>query len=590
MAILATGTSDPNFYARQAQATSAALSTFADALQQRRARQDAADQQAVKTAFSLLAEYPELADSPYGQQLREQYGEDHPEIPGLLDVISKRNQLANQIPQSGAKAMQKWTDLNSTYQADQQRLASLPDTTSVSMPLDTATQSIFSSPGGPTAPPQPPLRSAAGTDPRGDLGPYLSSGEPQPPLRAAQNVTLDLPNPEKLALAKKLQGTNPEMFPLTALQSLPPDDQLRASIYLKGQGYNLPDLSVVDQLKMLPEDVRGLEMVRLGMIPPSDQDTITALRGRNKLIIPPGTQAELNHQDTAQAQAKQNRLDEMAQSDKLQRERMQLADSLRSAAQGRTLANQKEVIDYRQQVEGDDGSDDGEDGAEPYDWKGIVSDSKTAAADWDKRTSAATKGLSGKKREQANADFIAQNGPRPTPVPTSIARQIASRIDDLGLSGSDADESAIAASAAWQQARNSGASVPDATKRALDLADPENRVRIDFSSIKDEAGRRAAVGDYAKRLAAGEPQGQAFKEALAGVQQPAAAPAAPGQPAGPAKPQAHPAAPPTPAAPAQAKGPSEADVRARVKALYPKATAAQQDAIVASTMAKLQGK
>lgn len=584
MAVLATGVSDPNFYQRQGAQVGQALASFIGAISQRKAQKDQAAQQEINSAFKLMAEYPELADGPYAQSLREKYAAEHPEVPGLLDVIAKRNQLAQQLPAAGNEMMKGWTGLQSAYQADQQRLASLPDTTSVTMPLDTSTQSIFGGPGGPLAQPQPPLLSAAGFTPSADLGPYLSSGAPQPPLRAAQNVTLDLPNPEKLSLAKKLQATKPEMFPLTALQAMPPDKQLQASIWLKSQGYNLPDLSIVDQLKMLPEHVRAQRMVELGMVPPGLAADVVGYE--NKLAVPPATQAELAHQDQAQATSKQNRLDEMHEEDRLQRERMQLADSIRSAQQARGFAGQKDVIAYRSSVEGSSGGDDEE--SDAYDWKGIVADSKTAASDWDKRTTAATKGLTGKQREKANGDFIAQNGPRPTPIPTIVAKQIGAEIENQGLTGSDADEAAIAASAAWQQARQGGAKPQDATKRAIAFVDPDNRVRIDFSSIKDGAKRNAAVADYAKRLQSGEPQGQAFKAALAAAQGSPAAPAsAPAKPPtqGPAKGTSASAAP----APQAAKPPNADDVRARVKALYPKASPAQQEAIVARTLAKLQG-
>lgn len=591
MAVLGTSVSDPNFYQHQGAAVGQALSSFIGAINQRRQQKDQAAQQEINSAFKLMAEYPELADGPYAQSLREKYAAEHPEVPGLLDVIAKRNQLAQQIPAAGADMMKGWTGLQSAYQADQQRLADLPDTTSVVMPLDTSTQSIFGGPGGPMAQPQPPLRSAAGFTPSADLGPYMSSGAPRAPLKAAQNVTLDLPNPEKLSLAKRLQATKPEMFPLTALQSMPPDKQLQASIWLKSQGYNLPDLSIVDQLKMLPEHVRAQRMVELGMVPPGLSADVVGYE--NKLAVPPTTKEELAHQDQAQAASKQNRLDEMHESDKLQRERMQLADSIRSAQQARGFAGQEDVIAYRSSVDGAGDSSDEE--SDSYDWKSIATDSKTAASDWDKRTSAATKGLTGKQREKANVDFITENGPRPTPIPTIIAKQIAAEIDSQGLTGSDANEAAIAASAAWQQARQGGAKLQDATKKALAFVNPENRIRIDFSSIKDEAKRRSAVADYAQRLQAGEPQGQAFKAALSAAQGSAGAP--------PAAPQAKPApAAPTPPAPPRgpagtapapqaAKPPavSADDVRARVKSLYPKASPAQQEAIVARTLAKLQG-
>jgi len=572
MAILGTGTSDPNFYARQAQATGQALASFADAIARRRAQKDQASQQEISSAFKLMAEYPELADGPYAQTLREKYAGSHPEVPGLLDVISKRNQLSQQIPAAGQKWEKGWGDLESTYQNDQQRLAEMPDTTSVNMPLDPL-HMMFMQSSGVTSPPRPPLRSAASSAPEASLinsSPFFSAPAPGAPLRAARNVTLELPNPEKLSLSQKLQNTKPEMFPVTAMQKLSPQERLRASVYAKSMGYNAPDLSVIDELKMLPEHVRAQRMVELGMIPPGA--TADVVGYENKLRVPPATQAELDHQDETQRQGHQNRIEELTLSDRFQRERMQIADRLRAAQQGRTLANQKEVIDYRHAVV--DGSDDDSE-EDSYDWSSIVSDSKVAASDWDKRTTTATKGLTGKKREEANTAFISENGPRPMPVPAIVAKQIGAEIDGQGLTGSDADEAAIAASSMWQQARRGGASAQEATKKAISFVNPDNRVRIDFSSIKDDAKRNAAVADYAKRLQAGESQGQAFKEAWTAAQAAAAPQKAPPVP--------------QPAPAGTTKQLSADDVRARVKTLYPKATPGQQEAIVLRTLAKLQG-
>lgn len=517
--VIATGTSDPLFFQKKMAALGDTIGGFVQAHRQRKAQADAQAQAEIENAFKLMAQYPELADS-WGESLKAKYGESHPEVAGLVDVVKNRRTLAEEIPAAGRKWEGAWGDLESRHAADQQALQAMPDWTQVSAPMSLATSPIFSNAA---QPPAPPLRAAVGSNAVPELSPYMAGPGPQAPLKAAQDVTLTLPNAEKLAAGKRLAQVNPDMFPVQAMGKLTPAERLNANVYAKSKGYDVPDTTVLDRLKMLPEKARAQEMLRLGMIP-GGSDTADVIAYENKLKVAPATQEAFDHEDRMQGVKHENRIDEMDHSDEQQTARLTYAESLRTAAHNRTVAGQKEIIDYRESKRPlkDDAADDG------VSWRTMVNDSKVATRDWDQRANIAVKGLTGKERLVAKDAFERETGPRPVPVPEVVARQIERQITDRGLTGSEAAEAAIAATSTYMAEKKRGASMSDAAKRATGMVSPEARsTKIDFSSIRDEAARRAAVADYAARLKAGTAPPNAFREALAAAEKKAPAPASP---------------------------------------------------------------
>ncbi len=587
MAVLGTSVSDPLFYQHRMVAAGQALGAFVSGYQQNKAKQEAADQADIQQTLKLLSAYPELASGGLGEQLKTKYGATHPEIAGIVDVVKNRQSLADEIPKSGKLWEDNVGKLQSAYQTDQQRLAAMPDTTSMNVPLDSATSSIFSGSGA-TAPPMPPMRSAVGPD--YSLSPYMTTGAPQPPLRAAQNVTMEVPNRDKQTLAAQLAQQDPNSFPQKALSAMSPIERMRAKVYAKSTyGYTPdPETDSWEELKALPEHVRAQRMVELGMIPPGST-TADVIAYENKLKVAPATQATMDHQDKQQEQSLSNRQAQMEESDSLQRDRMAYADQLRAAAQGRSVQDQKDIIDYRESKKPDKSS-----GSAGVGWKSIVNDSRTSVTDYDARMREALTGLSGKQRAAAAEKFRADNGERPVPVPETVARSIDQEIQDQGLQDDDATEAAIAASSQYMAKKRAGTPANQAAKEAVSYVSPTNRIKIDFSGIADVQARAAAVTNYASRLQAGAPQADAYRAAMAEAEAAGTSvgPPMPGNKAPTAHAGAAPAAQAAPATAGPAKaaaGPSEADVRSRVKASYPKATPAQQDAIVAETLRRLQG-
>lgn len=586
--IIATGTSNPNFYAQKMAALGDTVASFAAAHRQRKAQADAQAQAEIESAFKLMAQYPELADS-WGESLKAKYGTSHPEVAGLVDVVKNRRALADEIPAAGRKWEGAWGDLESRHAADQQALQAMPDWTQVSAPMSLATSPIFSNAA---APPQPPLRSAIGDNAVPELSPYMAGAGPQAPMKAAENVTLTLPNAEKLAKAKQLAQVNPDMFPVQALGKLSPAERLRANVYAKSMGYDVPDTTVLDRLKMLPEKARAQEMIRLGMIP-EGSDTADVIAYENKLKLAPATREVFDHEDEAQEAKHDNRLDELETSDELQTARLTYADSLRVAAHDRTVSGQKEIIDYRESkrpAESDGAADAGTDQKQLR--KSIVVDSKTATSDWDARARAALVGLEGKARERAIARFEAENGKRPVPVPEVVANRIAAQIAERKLSGDDALEASIRATSAYMAERKRGASLAEASRAAIaEIKDPEQLAKdTEAARARKQAEMAAAKAKAAGQAIEGLPGGK-----------PAPGKKAP-PPAAPGQPPAAKAAPAPPPAPAQAVPPTAAKavaapvakpdrgaLLAKVKAAYPKASAQQQQAIVDDMLSQMPG-
>lgn len=566
--VIATGTSDPLFYQRKMAALGDTIASFAAAHRQRKAQADAQAQAEIDNAFKLMAQYPELADS-WGESLKAKYGTSHPEVAGLVDVVKNRRALADQIPAAGRKWEGAWGDLESRHAADQQALQAMPDWTQVSAPMSLATSPIFSDAA---APPQAPLRSAIGSNAAPELSPYMAGAGPQAPLKAAENVTLTLPNSEKLAKAKQLAQVNPDMFPVQALGKLTPAERLRANVYAKSMGYDVPDTTILDRLKMLPEKARAQEMIRLGMIP-EGSDTAAAITYANKLKVAPATQAAYDQADDAQDAKHEDRLDELERSDELQTARVLFADGLRAAAQERGIAGQEEVIDYRESKrppESDDGVVD-----QKQLRKSIVVDSKTATSDWDARARAALVGLEGKARERAIARFEAENGKRPVPVPEVVASRIAAQIAERKLTGDDALEASIRATSAYMAERKRGAGLADASKAAIgEIKDPEQLAKDTAAAREAKAAQmKAAKAKAAGQAIEGLPGGKAAKPPAKAAPAPAGGPAA-------AK---------LASAPTSPAKPDRAAVLARVKAAYPKATAQQQEAIVDDMLSQMPG-
>lgn len=443
MPVLGTTVSDPYFYHNRMQQTGQALGAFVDAFHQRRQEKEQREQEEINQAFKAIQTMPELADT-WGADLERKYGKKYPEIPQILSVVRQRQQLAKELPSAGQAWENTWEGLQKEYADKQKRLAETPPMVPAPAPLGITQFDPFA-----------PV---------------------QPPPMIARPQTIPVPNPERAALEKQVAGVRPELFPKQALEQLSPRQQMLARAYAKSRDYEIPEQTPWDPFgqRGLSEKARGAHALDRGYIDPgSEAAEIIRAEGGSKLSKEDEAKQGFTREERLGREKHDTEQEKLE--DKLMRERATLEHGYRMAQQNRQISGEKEVISYREGFE-DKGGEGGGEGSKAVKDRAdvIVTDSKEAVADWDRRRSDALANIpSGKgKRDEALRRFIRENGPRPTPIPRTIARQMARKIAEEGLAGSEADEAAISLSASFAQEVKKGGGSQVAFDRATKTATP----------------------------------------------------------------------------------------------------------------------
>jgi hypothetical protein len=508
MAVLATYQSDPNFYQRQLNSIGQGIGAFIGNYRQQQEQQQQNYASDIQQAFKAMQQMPELADTDYANSLITKYGDTHPEVPAIIGVIRQRQQLEKKIPQAGHAWEQGQQGLEDAFSQKQKSLAAMPDMAQVNVPHNELWNSIFGQGGIAAGQAQP------GQVPFGQTAPMA-------PLKAAQNVPVNVPNPEKSALAKEVSDTDTSQFPLKALLAMPVEQRHAAAVYAKSMGISVPDPTLWDPYKMLPEDARLIYATEHGQLDPKS-DTAKAGRYKVGLDVSPAEQAKMNQQLTVQDVSLQNSLEKQANADKLERGRMGIADSLKAKQLARTVAAQKGMVDYRAASAAAGGDGDGADSeddsdVDDIDPKALVTDSAQVVKDYDTGLKQAISGIPIKAQKKAKDAYIAQNGARPVAVPLTVAQQISAAAAKKGLTGPDAADATIAASSAYVNFRRNGDDMPTAFKKSITYVDPAVRkqaaVEKDptlFANVKDPKVKTWALHEYVARLSAGSSAHDAY--------------------------------------------------------------------------------
>jgi hypothetical protein len=384
MAVLGTTTADDAFYQRKAAQAGQAIAMFAESLEARKREKERREREEIAAAFKAMEIEPEFAKT-WGQDLVKRYGARYPEVGHLVSLFQNKAKLAARIPAAGKRWEEEWENLERSHQEKQQTLRTLPDWVQV--------------PAG---------------------------GGPVPSF-------LTLPNPEKGRLAQELSSVAPGLFPVMAAQALTPRERMLARLYAKSQGFEMP--AEFDPFgDDLPPQTKAVLAAQLGLI---TGDTAKAGRIGAGLEVAPAEQARWTqetserlgrekHENAAREDEQTHALDYLTKDDRLTRER----DNLRTA-------NEKSVISLRESLGGDGGNGKKE---LPVSADDLIDYGKFSGETWDKLWAQKNAG-SGSDKKAARAEFLQNNGFRPSVPPTS-ARAIATRLNKAVEAGLMDEETA----------------------------------------------------------------------------------------------------------------------------------------------------
>ncbi len=366
--VLATYPSGPSdFYARKAAQTAEALSMFADAARRRKERRAEQDAEELDRFFKTITTVPELANSPYATEMIRKYGAVRPELAPLVEVIRKREQIAQETPRAGEHWLTRQGALERQYAVDTSAFEQMPNTY--------------------------PLLPGAG--PIGGMAPF------------------DIPNPEKMKLGDRLSRVDPTQFPMEALRSLPPMERAKATIWAKTQGVPIPE--DFNPWEDLPQDIRAAYAVDLGKLGPEAKEATLAKVGakpsKAKIAeqeFKTGEREGRESQQVAEREAREKHAAAMLRlSDSLQRSRMTMQAELT-----------RETTEFKV------GLRDGD----KVSWKTLAEDNENMIADWNNGLKAAIGDThSPDSIKDITEAYVKANGKRPRRIPQAHLASIAAK-------------------------------------------------------------------------------------------------------------------------------------------------------------------
>lgn len=402
MAVLGTS-QDPNYYHNQAARTGEALGMILARLEQRREQKKQEELQQIDRFFKVAENYPEVA-ATWGQDIKRKYGNKHPGVNEMVDVLQHRYTLADAMKQRQEVAknswLQNWDALNADYGQQTQQAAQMPEQAAVPFPD------------------------------AGGWGPY--------------------PNYAKDEAEAALKKTDPRYFSRKALEQLPPELQVAASDFLKtGTAFELPPAATIfDPYKNLPTEQQALHAGLTGQTSPEQLEAARVKLGMKKSP----SRAEFEKFQVEDREDRQAFDEAASEADRSwrdtdrdtryrqSRERIGYQDALARAREARRVGNEKGLIDYRASKKVGEG--------DSVDWDSLVKDSKSAQKDWDVRLKQSLQGIrDAKKRQAARAEFEKQAGPRPQMLSETQARRMARelnmRVKEGDLTLDEAEDEAL---------------------------------------------------------------------------------------------------------------------------------------------------
>jgi hypothetical protein len=451
--IIGTGVSDPDFYSHQASRLGGAISSIVGGWRQRQEQKAAEDQAEIDRAFKMMQQAPELADT-WGAALVKKYGSQYPEVPAMVSVIQNRKALAKEIPEAGTAwetAVQKRKD---EHVAAQARAAAMPD--------------YIDHPIGPNS---------------------LIPGPAGLALSLAGAIG---PNAEKQKEIARLQQVDPNYFSGEALNDLPVHQANAARLYAKEKGIPIVQATPFDRFKQLSPRNTGLEAVRAGLIP-ADSETAQSLQNEAKLEA---SAADLQKQQFQQGErlGRQGHQEQMMDSREGNiRERMALSDRIALAREMRHLSDQVSLIDYRASKKGGSNNDDGA----KIKYTDIVSASRDAASEYDRKKSEALLGVSKDELPEVLAEFKKNNGERPHVLTRYVAKKIVDMSEDSDDAALMAEQLSDAVTRGHQTEEGALKVLRQFSKEGVEPGTPDEWETRGIIQVNRRTGKRRPVPSFA---------------------------------------------------------------------------------------------
>jgi hypothetical protein len=377
MPVLGTAPSDPNFYSRKAAQGAETLQMIVSAMKEKEERKRQQEMAEINRFFTMAQDMPELADT-WGADIAKKYGEKYPGVAPTVQAYQQRGQLAGQVKKAGESWMQAMQDLEAGYAARQTAFSELPDT--IDMP--------------------------------GAMGPVPA------------------PNPHKVAMEQEIAAANPAMFPLMAMQKLKPMDRMRAKVWAKSQGIELPsdpDLFGDD----LTADQKAVLLTQMGWL---TGESAEAARVAAQLKLSKPDQEKQTFSKNEREARERHDVAERKAREQATEEQTKLTDRLTRERQAIETRDQKGVALYKSGLRVDEDEDGEGRKSSAITSKGVLEDANAPVKDYDARMKAAAQDAaagssSGKEKARAAArkKFIEENGPRPVVIPETHARIIAKK-------------------------------------------------------------------------------------------------------------------------------------------------------------------
>lgn len=431
MAVLATGTSDPDFYQRKLALARQSLASMAEGYRRRQAEAEERELREIEMFKSAVQAMPELAHT-WGQELKKKYGDRYGVGP-TVDVLTQRDRLRTGVESAGREFYNTWDQMAQEYQARQQRVQGQPD--------------------------------------------YLPS------------MLGPVPNFGKAMEQRELGKIDPTRMAQAAAAALPPSKRAAALAWAKQEyGQEIPDYSTANMFQVLPKDQAAL--YALDQFPQMDQTGEIRNSLRYGLELEQSPQ-RLQEQGFQRDQAGAAREAETAQIGTRDANARALEDLKYRHSLDRITANeasQRRVLDHRRVLFPPRDPAGRQKDETRTDFNSILKDNDRRIRDWEGRLRSQSLGARDKKEAAAKRTAYESSNPRPRRLTNSEARALSTVINGIG----DAESRAVLGDrvvSAYEEARRAGRNGVEALDEAKRMArsDPGLRAgRAEDLGVLDE--------------------------------------------------------------------------------------------------------
>lgn len=407
---LTTYNSDPNYQVDQLTNFSRLMAALGNSWHQRQDRQQTRDLTQIRYLLGLAQQEPDLAANPqFYSDVTKRYSKNFPEVQPLLDTLKNRGAVLTQAKAAGQKYLDLQGQMQQAHDGLQQQLSVSDDT--------------------------------------------LPNGSP---------------NLDKAILRGQLmQLGDPASYPQRAMQQLTPEERSAATLYQKTGGYQLP--KQFDPFRDMTPEQKTLYAGQTGLLG-QDSPALQAAQYTAGLKMSPKAILESAMKDEAErakAKASMDLEDKRFQDEQTGRQqtygfatkRLTLQDQLERGRMGLGVSDFQEKYDYTHP--------DGPPDPSKVTYKEILQGVQQAQSDYGTRLKQATIGAPKGQVAAIRAQFVAQNGPRPAPIPPAHAQVIALRAEEAGGGDPEASQQTLGDMVSnYQSLRAAGKSATDALHAA----------------------------------------------------------------------------------------------------------------------------